>query len=543
MSASYVLRLHEADESDEAVYIPERPRGERFDTPRIEPVEGPVKTEWLWPNRLPLRRVTVIEGPPGSGKSSVAFDLAARVARGAPFPDGAPNRWPRAEVLAITRHKDDPARFAANFRLAGDAQSPLFHFSGFSTDIPSTDQYGRRAVVFPFDMEALEYHLEIHTSIGVVIIDPLSDFCATPALLAETLHQLNELAERHCLAVIVTIPANCRIGREGKLRASSRWSTDAARWVWCLVADPDDPERMLLVAKRSNFCVVPDGLAFRLEENGVAWEADSKISPADPVGQLTECDVCVRELLSAGTLPARAIFRLGADLGFARRDLRAAAKRLGVNSTRIGFGGDGHWEWTLTAQPAIDAAALARDLLARSVPAVAEPLLRDERPAVEIPGTEPRVEMESVELERSAEQPFEQPPAPPGPAVETMLAVTQGSGDGADTERPIEQLSDSPAAEHPTAIEPVVHAVAALDERGYGSLGREADIGALDPEHVRPLSKRKAKKARRKLARQRAADLRQARADLTSATDDPMAAAASGDERNREIHEKHERGE
>src|SRR5215467_10398340 len=103
MSAAYVLRLHEADEDDEAVYIPERPRGERSATPRIEGFEGPVKTEWLWPGRLPLRRVTVIEGAPGSGKSSVAFDLAARVARAAPFPDGAPNPWPRAEVLAITR--------------------------------------------------------------------------------------------------------------------------------------------------------------------------------------------------------------------------------------------------------------------------------------------------------------------------------------------------------------------------------------------------------------------------------------------------------
>src|SRR5262245_40493770 len=274
MSAAYVLRLHESDESAETVYLAERPRGERFDTPRIEAVTGPARVQWLWPDRLPLGRVTVIEGAPGSGKSSVAFDLAGRIARGAPFPDGAPNSWQGSEVLAITRHEDEPARFAANFNPAADAPSRLYRFTGFFTDRPATDQYGARAVAFPFDMEALEYHLETHTTIGVVIIDPLSDFCATPAQLAETLHQLNVLADRHCLAVIVTVPAKCRVDREGKLRASSRWPTDAARWVWCLVADPDDPSRMLLVAKRANFCVVPDGLAFRLKPDGVAWEAD-----------------------------------------------------------------------------------------------------------------------------------------------------------------------------------------------------------------------------------------------------------------------------
>src|SRR4029077_8886086 len=99
MSASYVLRLAESPEDpDKTVYQPERPRGERFDTPQIERVTARAKTEWLWPDRLPLRRVTVIEGAPGTGKSSVAFDLAARVARGAAFPDGAPNPWPAADV-------------------------------------------------------------------------------------------------------------------------------------------------------------------------------------------------------------------------------------------------------------------------------------------------------------------------------------------------------------------------------------------------------------------------------------------------------------
>ena len=42
--------------------------------------------EWLWPGRIPLGTVTVLEGATETGKSLIAADLAARVTRGAPWP-------------------------------------------------------------------------------------------------------------------------------------------------------------------------------------------------------------------------------------------------------------------------------------------------------------------------------------------------------------------------------------------------------------------------------------------------------------------------
>ena len=41
---------------------------------------------WLWEGRIPFGKVTVLEGPPGVGKSTMALDLAARVSRGAALP-------------------------------------------------------------------------------------------------------------------------------------------------------------------------------------------------------------------------------------------------------------------------------------------------------------------------------------------------------------------------------------------------------------------------------------------------------------------------
>ena len=55
--------------------------------------------DWLWPNRIPLGKLTLIAGYPSSGKTSIAMDIAARVSRGAPAPDQPDALFPSAPVV------------------------------------------------------------------------------------------------------------------------------------------------------------------------------------------------------------------------------------------------------------------------------------------------------------------------------------------------------------------------------------------------------------------------------------------------------------
>src|SRR6266852_1649453 len=54
---------------------------------------------WLWPNWIPLRKITVVDGDPGLGKSTLLLDLAARVSRMDAMPDGSRGRY--GEVLLM----------------------------------------------------------------------------------------------------------------------------------------------------------------------------------------------------------------------------------------------------------------------------------------------------------------------------------------------------------------------------------------------------------------------------------------------------------
>ena len=49
---------------------------------------APERVEWLWPGRLPIGKLVVLDGDPGCGKSTLTLDLAAHFTAGTALPDG-----------------------------------------------------------------------------------------------------------------------------------------------------------------------------------------------------------------------------------------------------------------------------------------------------------------------------------------------------------------------------------------------------------------------------------------------------------------------
>src|SRR5258708_2478248 len=79
------------DVDENGVFQTPRGDAEVYEKARLEFFSGlglddETSIEWLWPERIPLGLVTVIEGAVNLGKSLLMADLAARVTRGAPWP-------------------------------------------------------------------------------------------------------------------------------------------------------------------------------------------------------------------------------------------------------------------------------------------------------------------------------------------------------------------------------------------------------------------------------------------------------------------------
>jgi len=53
----------------------------------------------LWPGRLTLGTLAMLDGDPGLGKSLITLDICARVTTGRPLPDGSPGMPPSNVVI------------------------------------------------------------------------------------------------------------------------------------------------------------------------------------------------------------------------------------------------------------------------------------------------------------------------------------------------------------------------------------------------------------------------------------------------------------
>ena len=104
--------------------------------------------DWLWPNRIPLGKLTLIAGYPSSGKTSIALDIAARVSRGAPAPDQPAVAFPAAPVVLAPLNGNPRSDVLPTLRLFGadleriylaDLLSPTHPIDYYPDEPPAED--------------------------------------------------------------------------------------------------------------------------------------------------------------------------------------------------------------------------------------------------------------------------------------------------------------------------------------------------------------------------------------------------------------------
>src|SRR5260370_9363025 len=114
-----VLSIDSLDDSNKPVYRVETAQGRRIDARRLHRFWKPKETGWAWPGKVPLRKVTLIEGAAGSGKTFVALDLAARINGSRDWPDGKSRVLPDADVLILCRNDDPSTTISPRFQQPG----------------------------------------------------------------------------------------------------------------------------------------------------------------------------------------------------------------------------------------------------------------------------------------------------------------------------------------------------------------------------------------------------------------------------------------
>lgn len=331
----------------------------------------PQQVSWLWPGRLPVGKLVVIDGDPSTGKSTLTLDLAARVSTGTPWPDSTP--CPVGDVLLLSAEDGLADTIAPRLAAAGADLTRVHALE----EVPSYTEDGERRMVppsLPRDIPHIAAIVRKH-KVRLIVVDVLMAYLGKVDShkdqdIRGVLHQLAALAESAGCTIVLIRHLNKAGGSNALYRGGgSIGIVGAARAAFLVARDPEDEDRRLFANTKMNIAIEPPTLAYRLVSapgHGcarVVWEPapvgltanDLLRTPEDPE-ERTERDEAAEWLRgfledAGGTATAKEIYRAGRADGFQERRLQRARDRAKVTSRRQGFGAGSQMVWTIDDTP------------------------------------------------------------------------------------------------------------------------------------------------------------------------------------------------
>ena len=321
--------------------------------------------EWLLYPFIPFGKVTIIQGDPGEGKTTMVLQIIAKLTRGEPIllnkksqkeaqQDSEENL--KQEVLS----QDKPIQpVNVIYQTAedglGDTIKPRLLAAGADCSrvlvIDDREQ--------PLTM--LDVRLEeaiMQTKARMVVLDPIQGFLGTDV----DMHRANEirplmkgmavLAEKyHCAIILI---GHMNKNSNGKSSYRGLGSIDfqaAARSVLIVGRLKDEPETRVMCHVKSSLAPEGKSVAFRLDkETGFQWIGEYDISADDLLsgdarGQKSRiAKEFLLDILADGGMAQKKIEEEASKQGIKKKTLRNAKQELEIDSVKRG----NQWFWILS---------------------------------------------------------------------------------------------------------------------------------------------------------------------------------------------------
>jgi Bifunctional DNA primase/polymerase, N-terminal/AAA domain/Primase C terminal 1 (PriCT-1) len=346
-----------------AQYPPAAKAGHRVVVPGVLASDvKPQSVAWLWPNHIPLGKVTLFDGDPDLAKSTVSLDLAARVTSGLSMPDGTACGCQHAGAVIVSLEDGVADTIRPRLEAAGAALEKVRIVSV----IKGADGT-ERTPTLPVDLPSIEAAIQ-SVKAKLLVLDPLMAMLGAETNsyrdqdIRRVLAPVAALAEKTGVAVTCIRHLNKSGGQNAKYRGGgSIGIIGAARAAFLFAEKPGEEGQFVFAPIKNNLSRgKPAALEYSVEDrNGqpvINWHGASLhtatsllAQPQDAVDSsaLREARNFLTELLKDGPQDARAVFREAGDAKISARTLRRAKAELGIVSKKEGIGEGQHWEWEL----------------------------------------------------------------------------------------------------------------------------------------------------------------------------------------------------
>lgn len=321
------------------------------------------RLHWLWPERIPLGKITTFAGLPGEGKSLATVDIAARVSTGREYPDSE-NPLTASEVLFVAEEDDAQDALIPRLTAAGADLSKVHILEAVRVN----GREGNGSLCLDVDVGAIGRFLDQHSDVRLVIIDPISNHLGRVSMVDEQevraiLGPFQEIANARKVAVVGVIHLNKKEGLSAIHRVGGAGAfVGVARASWLFTRDPEAADERLMLPLKNNYARKSSSLGYRVNERPVQIENDQVPMPyiewlgqtdldADEIISMpkkhtprADAKALLKNSLATGPQDASTVLAAAARQGISERTLVRAKKELGVESRKKGTEG---WEWVL----------------------------------------------------------------------------------------------------------------------------------------------------------------------------------------------------
>lgn len=216
---------------------------------------------WLWPGRIPFGTLTILDGDPGIGKTTIVLDLMARLSSGRPMPF---TDQPLQEMNSLVVSVEDSVAFtiAPRLRVAGADESRV----AVLIDFP----------LFPSGLEKLKKTVK-ETRSRIVMVDPglaMFDVGINSSQDAETRRVVGGLAAlaADCEAAVIFVRHLTKGQRDQAMYRGGGSIAISAAARSCLLAKfpRKKAEHPVLASYKSSLSLIPPTLSYKIVGAGEA---------------------------------------------------------------------------------------------------------------------------------------------------------------------------------------------------------------------------------------------------------------------------------
>ena len=312
--------------------------------------------EWLWKDKFPKRKLSLLVGNTSAGKSYFTTMMMARVSQGKPWPTEPSFRVERGSVILLTAEDDLEDTVAPRIAYHKGDLSKVIAIQG--TRVRGETKWFDLAA----DAKRLEEKIKEIGDVRLIIIDPVTSYVG-PTVdthrdrdVRGMLNPLVALAMRQDVAILGIVHLNKSQDLQAIYRVSGSMAfVAAARAVWLVAQDKADPELRHFAPMKCNLTARPVGFSFRIQDDQVVIDLQS--SPPDveeltdsrkprPAKKIEEAKSFLREILKDGPMLAKEVTRAAKMEDITERTLKDAREQLRVRSAK-GCGVNLGWSWYL----------------------------------------------------------------------------------------------------------------------------------------------------------------------------------------------------